>query len=79
MLVALLNDVVPDLLVPVGVPLQHGVEHVGEHEALRGNRRHVVLWRVGRHRRRSRHVQRVSRRLRNLQAWTQEQQHTLKY
>ena len=42
-LVALLDDVVPDLLVPVGVSLCDGVEHVGQHEALRRDGRQVAL------------------------------------
>ena len=68
MLVALLDNVIPDLLVPVGVPLQHGVEHVGEHEALRGYGRHFGLGRVGLHGRGAGHVEGIGGRLGHLQA-----------
>ena len=42
-LVALLDDVVPDLLVPVRVSLRDGVEHVGQHEALSSDGRQTLL------------------------------------
>ena len=47
-LVALLDNVVSDLLVPVRVSLHHGVEHVGQHEALGGDGRARLLLRLGR-------------------------------